>query len=84
MILSGRTAIVTGGSSGIGEAIVKRFAREGASVAILDLDFDGAQRVGASLAGADIMCIRGNVSVEADVAATVQAVTSPRNTRSSG
>lgn len=74
MMLSGRTAIVTGGSSGIGEAIVRRFAGEGASVAILDLDLEGAQRVAASLAGADIMCLRGNVSVEADVAAAIKAV----------
>src|SRR5262245_27478582 len=35
--LSGRTAIVTGGSSGIGQAIACRLARDGASVAIADV-----------------------------------------------
>jgi 3-oxoacyl-[acyl-carrier protein] reductase len=73
-MLSGSVAIVTGGSSGIGEAIVRRFVREGAAVAILDVDLDGAQRVASTLPGAAAMCIRCDVSVEADVAAAVKAV----------
>lgn len=36
--LAGRTAIVTGGASGIGEACVRIFAREGANVVITDID----------------------------------------------
>jgi NAD(P)-dependent dehydrogenase (short-subunit alcohol dehydrogenase family) len=48
-MLSGLVAIVTGGSSGIGEAIVRRFARENATVVILDVDLDGAQRVVADI-----------------------------------
>lgn len=36
-LLSGRKAIVTGGASGIGEAIVKAYAREGAQVLVVDL-----------------------------------------------
>ena len=35
--LSGRSAIVTGGASGIGAAIVRGFVREGANVAFLDI-----------------------------------------------
>ena len=42
MRLSGRVAIVTGGAQGIGAAIVKRFAREGAAVLIVDLLADRA------------------------------------------
>ena len=74
MMLSGRSAIVTGGSSGIGEAIVRRFAREGAAVAIFDRDLAGAKRVEASLPRSDVMCVRGDVSIEKEVAAAVAAV----------
>lgn len=40
-----KVAIVTGGASGIGEAIVKELAREGASVVVADRDAAGATRV---------------------------------------
>ncbi|MCZ7661736.1 MAG: SDR family oxidoreductase [Thermoleophilia bacterium] len=43
--MSGRRAIVTGGGSGIGEAIVKRLAEAGAAVAVADLFGDRAERV---------------------------------------
>lgn len=43
--LQGRRAVVTGGAQGIGEAIAKRLAAEGAVVAILDLDADRAGAV---------------------------------------
>ncbi len=41
----GRTALVTGGGSGIGEAIALRLASEGAKVAVLDIDKAGGERV---------------------------------------
>jgi len=56
---SSRTAIVTGGASGIGRAIALRLARDGMRVGVLDLDAAGAARV-ATEAGA--------WGVEADVA----------------
>src|SRR5947208_3324905 len=51
--LQDRVAAVTGGASGIGEAICVRLAEEGATVAVLDLDLAGAQLT-ADLAGAGI------------------------------
>lgn len=49
--LEGRTAIVTGGGSGIGAAIARALGDEGASVAVADIDPDGAARVAADIGG---------------------------------
>ena len=50
--LQGKVIIVTGGSSGIGEAVVTASAEAGALVAIVDLDGDGAATVAARHPGA--------------------------------
>ena len=47
--LDGKVAAVTGGASGIGEAAVRRFLAEGASVAFCDRDSERGQRVAAEL-----------------------------------
>jgi NAD(P)-dependent dehydrogenase (short-subunit alcohol dehydrogenase family) len=44
MRLASKSALVTGGASGIGAAIAERFAAEGAAIAIADLDGDGADK----------------------------------------
>ena len=49
--LEGRVALVTGGASGIGKAIVERLAGEGAAVLVTDIDDEGGRRVAESLAG---------------------------------
>ena len=45
------TVLVTGGASGIGAATVRRFAAEGATVAVADLDESGARKVAGEVGG---------------------------------
>jgi len=47
--MRGRAAVITGAAGGIGAAIARRFASAGASVAILDRDAEGAQRLAQEL-----------------------------------
>ncbi|TMK88385.1 MAG: SDR family NAD(P)-dependent oxidoreductase, partial [Actinobacteria bacterium] len=50
-LLDGRRAIVTGGGSGIGRGTCRRFAEEGARVAVLDLDGGAADAVASEIDG---------------------------------
>lgn len=50
-LLQGQRAVVTGGGSGIGRATCRRFAAEGAAVAVLDIDGDGAKETAEEIDG---------------------------------
>lgn len=47
--LTGKVAVVTGASQGLGEALAQRLDREGCKVAVCDINFDGAQKVASTL-----------------------------------
>jgi len=69
--LEGKRAIVTGGASGFGAGIARRFAEEGARVIVADLSFDAARTLAAELGDADLG-VKVDVSSAADVAALVE------------
>src|SRR5712692_9642898 len=72
MRLANKVALVTGGASGFGAGIAKLFASNGARVAVVDLNKEGAERIAAEI-GDGALALRCDVSSRADVRADVQA-----------
>lgn len=72
MRLSEKTCVVTGGASGIGEAIVRRFADEGALVLIADLNEDDAKALADEL-GDSVISVRCDVRSAEDAEAAAAA-----------
>jgi NAD(P)-dependent dehydrogenase (short-subunit alcohol dehydrogenase family) len=66
--LADKVAIVTGAASGIGRAAAERFAAEGASVLVADLQEDGSREVAAALRARDLRAEACTVDVRDDAA----------------
>ena len=70
MQIHGHSAIVTGGGSGLGEAVARELARQGARVAVLDVNAAGAERVAADIGGIACPC---DITDSASLAAALDA-----------
>jgi NAD(P)-dependent dehydrogenase (short-subunit alcohol dehydrogenase family) len=68
--LENKRAIVTGGAAGIGWAIARRFAEEGARVMVADLDGDAAPEAAGALGEAHLSC-QTDISEEKEVAEAI-------------
>lgn len=74
--LAGQIALVTGGASGIGRAIVQRYFDEGACVAIADRDLEGAKKLIAEMGNSErLLAVGVDVTLEDQVTAAVNATT---------
>src|SRR6202451_1359807 len=70
MRLENKTALVTGAGSGIGRCIAETYAREGARVALADIDFDAAKSAARAI-GNNAIALRCDVARKADFEAAV-------------
>jgi 3-hydroxybutyrate dehydrogenase len=75
MLLKGKVAYVTGAASGLGKAIAELYAKEGALVAIADMNLDAAKAAATSIeaAGGQALGLACDVTDEAQVEASIEA-----------
>ena len=74
----GKTVVITGGGGGIGGSTCRRFAREGAQVAVLDVNIEAAEKVASSIKsdGGNGQAFRCDITDRSSVDAAVAAVES--------
>ena len=72
MRFEGKVLLVTGGASGLGAAVGRRFTADGGRVAVVDRDEEKAQKVAGELDGA--IAVGADVAAEDSVSRSVQAV----------
>ncbi|MCM3213460.1 SDR family NAD(P)-dependent oxidoreductase [Niallia taxi] len=73
MSFSGKVVLITGAAGGIGIAAAKKFANEGAKLALVDLKKENLTKVAAEVTSDHILLLEGNVAVEEDVKSFVEA-----------
>lgn len=71
--LSGQTAVVTGGATGIGEAVARRLANAGARIVIADIDLEGGKTVAESI-GRGAFAVRLDITSSEDVQKAVDQI----------
>ena len=73
--LSGKTAVVTGGASGMGNAMARRFAREGMKIVLVDVEADALASAATALEadGAEVLAQQVDVSDAAAMDALAEA-----------
>jgi 2-hydroxycyclohexanecarboxyl-CoA dehydrogenase len=78
MDLSGQTAIVTGGSKGLGKSIVQHLAKYGASIAVIDIDAENGERLVDEMnkQGQPALFVKADVTVTAEVQSAVERIRS--------
>ena len=77
MKIEGHSAIVTGGGSGLGEAVARELARQGARVAVLDVNAANAERVAGEIGG---LAVAADITDTASLSAALDAAESQHGT----